>query len=539
MILSKEGISNRSEWILKGYHMPDYDRELMIQRTKQNPYWVHFGAGNISKAYQADIAQKLIEQKIMDRGIIVVEGFDYEIIESINRKTDDLAILVTLKANGEVEKSVIESIAESLILDSKAQDYKRTQEIFANPSLQMASFTITEKGYCLTDRNNEFYKEVQKDMEQGPALTTSYIGKVASLLYTRFRAGAYPIAMVSMDNCSHNGEKLYKAVYSFAETWEKKELVNTGFTNYLNDVSKVSFPWTMIDKITPRPDEKIADLLHEDGIEDMQPLITKKNSYVAGYVNAEECGYLVVEDSFPNGRPDMSCAGVIFTDNETVIKTERMKVCTCLNPLHTSLAVFGCLLGFKSISAETTDPDLAKMIDRLGYEEGMKVVSNPGIIKPEDFLNQVLKVRLPNPFMPDTPQRIATDTSQKLPIRFGETIKSYQSIFPEAVSSLKMIPLVFAGWIRYLTGIDDEGRPFTVSSDPMLQYLNEQIEDLDATGMDILPEKVIALIGNEKIFGVNLYQAGLGEAVEKDLLLLLKGPGSVRRTLREVLSENE
>ena len=52
----------------------------------------------------------------------------------------------------------------------------------------------------------------------------------------------------------------------------------------------------------------------------------------------------------------------------------------------------------------------------------MPVVINPEIISPQKFVDEVLNVRIPNPFMPDTPQRIATDTSQKVGIRYGETI---------------------------------------------------------------------------------------------------------------------
>ena len=80
---------------------------------------------------------------------------------------------------------------------------------------------------------------------------------------------------------------------------------------------------------------------------------------------------------------------------------------------------------------------------------------DPGILNPKEFLDTVLGIRIPNPFMPDTPQRIATDTSQKLSIRYGETIKAYEKSSTLQTSDLKMIPLVFAGWLRYLTGKND------------------------------------------------------------------------------------
>lgn len=97
------------------------------------------------------------------------------------------------------------------------------------------------------------------------------------------------------------------------------------------------------------------------------------------------------------------------------------------------------------------------MVERIGYTEGLPVVVDPGILDPKEFIDTVLNVRIPNPFMPDTPQRIATDTSQKLAIRFGETVKNYLASKDKDIKNLKLIPLVFAGWLRYLMAVDDNG----------------------------------------------------------------------------------
>ncbi|MBO5259266.1 MAG: mannitol dehydrogenase family protein, partial [Agathobacter sp.] len=304
MILNKAGLENKSEWEAKGYALPKFDREAMIAATKENPYWVHFGAGNIFKAFQANVAQNLLNEGVLDRGIVVAEGFDYEIIEKMNRPHDEYTILVTLKADGSIEKTVVGSIAESCILDSESDvEYGRLKEIFTKDSLQMCTFTITEKGYSLVNGKGEILPAVAADYEAGPAKPASYIGKVASLLYTRYVSGAKPIAMVSTDNCSHNGDKLFAAVNAFAEKWVENGLAEEGFKAYIQDKSKVSFPWTMIDKITPRPDASVEAILKEDGIDGLEPVITSKNTYVAPFVNAEECEYLVIEDAFPNGRP--------------------------------------------------------------------------------------------------------------------------------------------------------------------------------------------------------------------------------------------
>ena len=248
---------------------------------------------------------------------------------------------MTLKASGAIEKTVIGSIMQSLILDSeREEEYKALKKVFANPSLQMASFTITEKGYSLVDAKGNLLPSVEEDFQAGPLRPASYLGKVVSLLYERYCKGACPIAMVSMDNCSHNGEKLYAAVTAFAERWVAAGKAEEGFLSYVKDEKKVSFPWTMIDKITPRPDPSVEEMLRGDGLQGLDPVITSKKTYVAPFVNAEESEYLVVEDKFPNGRPALEQGGLIFTDRDTVNRVEKMKVCTCLNPLHTTLAVF-------------------------------------------------------------------------------------------------------------------------------------------------------------------------------------------------------
>ena len=448
MKLSTEGLKNQQEWLEKGYHLPQYDRAAMIAETRENPVWVHFGAGNIFRAFQANLAQRLLEEGSAKAGITVCEGFDYEIVEKQYRPHDDLSVLVTLKADGTIEKSVIGSIGESTILDSENDaEYTRLKEIFSRDSLQLCTFTVTEKGYSLVNGKGEELPAVTADFAAGPEKPQSYIGKVVSLLYTRYLSGKKPIAMVSTDNCSHNGEKLYAAVMAFAKAWIANGLAEKGFEEYLNDESKVSFPWSMIDKITPRPDASVEEMLRKDGLEDLDPVVTSKKTWVAPFVNAEETEYLVIEDKFPNGRPALEKVGVIFTDRDTVNNVERMKVTTCLNPLHTALAVYGCILGYTKISDEMKDTELVNLVNTLGYKEGLPVVVNPGVLDPKEFIDTVLQVRVPNPFMPDTPQRIATDTSQKLGIRYGETIKSYVADADLDVTSLTMIPLVQAGWL--------------------------------------------------------------------------------------------
>ena len=523
----------RAQFEQKGYVIPSYDREKIREATAKAPAWVHFGTGNIFRAFPAAVLDKLLSDGSYDKGVIAVEGFDYDIIEKAYKPFDDLSLLVTLKSDGNIEKRIIGSVTESLTFDTSRQtDTARLKEIFINPSLQMISFTITEKGYSLNGADGNLSKVVADDFDNKCFPPKHLMGRMAYLLYERYKAGAYPVAMSSMDNCSHNGDKLKAAVLAYADKWVQQQLVDKGFGEYLRDESRVTFPLSMIDKITPRPDKDVVAMLAADGFEDTGIIITDKNTYTAAFVNAEETQYLVIEDKFPNGRPPFDKGGVYFTDRETVDKVEKMKVCTCLNPLHTALAIFGCLLSYDFISKEMKDDDLASFVRNMGYTEGMPVVVDPGIIRPETFIGEVLDKRLVNPFMPDTPQRIACDTSQKIPIRFGVTLSSYREK-GEDLTKLRYIPVVLAGYLRYLTGVDDEGNDFEQSPDPLLEELSGVMKKYrgfkSATEEDLRP-----VLSRSDVFGIDLYAVNLAEKITGLFNEMNGSKGSVRKVLHAI-----
>jgi fructuronate reductase len=531
MKLNNKSLKEKVFWEKNEIVLPLFDRDTMIAATSTAPKWVHFGAGNIFRAFPAALAQSLLEEGHEKTGIIVAEGYDGEIIDKSFTAFDNLTILVTLKSGGTVEKKVIGSVARAVRMDRKFEEIKK---IFHSPSLQMASFTITEKGYSLTNRDGALFPDIAQDIKTGPSSVKSYLGHITALCHERFSQGAFPLAMVSMDNCSHNGSLLYAAIETIAKGWVGNGSVTSGFLEYIQNKSKISFPWTMIDKITPSPDDGVRDMLTSCGLEDMQGFITGKNTYAAPFVNAEETQYLVVEDSFPNGRPALEKAGVLFTERETVDRVEKMKVCTCLNPLHTALAVFGLLFGYTRISEEMKDAGLVKLIGGIGYQEGLPAAVDPVIIKPKEFLDQVIRVRLPNPFMPDTPMRIATDTSLKIPIRFGETIKAYMKAGKNC-AELKFIPLVFAAWLRYLLGIDDQGNTYKVSSDPNYESLAASLSGICLGKQGKFHSQLKPILSNPALFGVNLYEANVAEKVEELFTQMLEGIGAVRKTLNYVI----
>lgn len=534
MLLNYASLSeNKNNWEEKNINLPKFNLEDVCKNTKENPTWLHFGSGNIFRGYVADLCQDLLNENIINTGIVAVESFDYEIIEKTYRPFDNLTLLALMKSSGELEKKVIASVCETLTTDCSTNDVERLKEIFRKENLQMVSFTITEKAYAVKTLDGNFLEIVKSDIENKLASPKHSISILVSMLYERFKANKLKLALVSMDNCSNNGDKLKNSVLTVAN-----ELVNNGtldkqFIDYLEDENYITFPLSMIDKITPRPSEEVAKSFEQDGIENVSPIKTSKNTFIAPFVNAEVAKYLVIEDKFPNGRPPLEKAGVYMTNRETVIKTETMKVTTCLNPLHTALAIYGCVLSYNSIAEEMKDTELVNLIKKMAYDEAMPVVVSPKILNPEDFVKEVIEERLPNPFIPDAPQRIATDTSQKVGIRYGETLKAYVKNDNLNVENLTYIPLVIAGWFRYLLAIDDNGNKFELSQDPMLNELTSALDGIKIGDKSSYKNNLRQFLSNEKLFGVDFIKIGLADKIENIFLELIEGKGSVRNTLKK------
>ena len=537
MRLTYEGLKDSQAWANAGIELPTYDPQKLAQHTNDSPRWVHFGIGNIFRIFVGGIADGLIRAGLMDTGIICAETFDFDVVDKIYNPFDNLALAVTLHEDGRTDKRVLGSLTEAVkAQSSNPEAWARLKEIFSAPTLQLVSFTITEKGYALHGADGQYFPFVNADIANGPDHPSGAMGVVASMLFARWKAGAAPLSLVSMDNVSQNGKKLRESVIEMSEKWAEKDFVPADFVNWVKDESKVAFAWTMIDKITPRPSEDVAKMLADSGVDDMGIVVTSKHTYIAPFVNAEAPGYLVIEDSFPNGRPPLEKAPQVYmSDRNTVNLSERMKVTACLNPIHSALCTYDRMLGYELFADGMHDPELAKLAQKVGYDEGLPVVKNPGILSPHDFLKECLEVRFPNPYLGDTSARIATDISQGLAFRFGETVKAYIARDGSA-EKLTGIPLAIAGWLRYLLAVDDEGNSFELSPDPLNAEMTEKLAGVEFGKPESLKGQLKPILSNTHIFGVDLYEAGIGGKVEEMFSEMLKGKGAVRAALKKYLA---
>lgn len=535
MLHLKEDWQNQQKaYEAAGIILPQKEAETTLNDVQ----WLHFGGGNLYRGFHGAVAQDLLDQGKLKNGVVVCETYDEEVIDKAYAPYQEKFLQVVMHEDGTLEKRLLASTAKSFYCHPKRpESFQQVQALFQQPSLQLVTFTITEKGYNLKDSQGQFLNVVKEDLQNGPTSPQHTISIVTALLLARFKAGKLPIAMVSTDNFSHNGKKFQAAVLDVATGWVENKFVPEDFLTYLQDEKIVSFPWSMIDRITPNPAETVLEKLKALGIADAQIIHTTKHTNIAPFANTEEVHYLVVENNFPNGEPGLASGGVILTDRDTVDKADAMKVTTCLNPLHTALAIFGCLLDYQAISAEMKNPHLLALIKEIGYTEGLPVVDNPKIIQPETFIAELLEKRLPNPFIPDTPQRIASDTSQKVAIRYGETLKKYVANPHKDVKTLTFIPLTIAAWLRYLLGVDDKGTSFTPSPDPLLTELQEQLAPITLGCTKDVTPFVAPILKNKTIFGLDLYEIGLGEKIAGYFTEMLVGPFAVAKTLEKYLTE--
>lgn len=533
MKLSRNGIREKAEWEDAGITLPGYDVDAVAEKARTAPRWAHFGIGNIFRIFIGGIADGLLESGDLDTGLTCVETFDYDVVDKIYRPYDNLGLSVILHETGRRDYKVLGCFGEAVRAQSGDPDqWGRLKEIFASPSLQLVSFTITEKGYALTNASGSYFPFVQADIDNGPDKVSGAMGVLTAMLLERYRHGKAPLALVSMDNCSQNGSLLRRSVLTMTEEWKKKGYVDEGFAAYVSDENVIAFPWTMIDKITPRPNPDIAADLEKLGVEAMQPVETSRRTYIAPFINGEDPQYLVIEDRFPNGRPALENGkGVYLGDRKTVNQSERMKVTALLNPVHSAVAPLGVLLGEEYFAHMINhDPKLMKLARMVAYTEGMPVISDPGIINPKAFADELFQVRFVNEYLLDTNLRIVTDESQGLGVRFGETIKAYTARFGTA-EQLIAIPLGIAGWLRYMMAVDDQGNSYVLAPDPMTEEITEALKSITVGDPASLTDQLRPILSNEKIFFTDLYANGLGEKIEGLFREMIAGKGAVRATI--------
>ena len=353
---------------------------------------------------------------------------------------DFLYTLVVRSGSGTTTR-VIGSLLD--VLDAATQRGELIS-VMADPRIRIISLTVTEKGYCHDPATGELdprHQDILHDLAH-PEAPVSAPGLIVRALELRRASGIAPFTVLCCDNLPANGETTARIVAEFAAQRDK------GLADYI--ASEVAFPSSMVDRIVPATTEADRRLVFETtGVMDAWPVVT------------EPFTQWVIEDRFPTGRPPLEIAGVqLVTD---VRPFELMKL-RMLNGSHSLIAYLGYLGGYAYVNEAIADPALRTFIHEFMTDEVMSTL-------PADFCDlaayrDALLDRFRNPALLHRTWQIAMDGSQKLPQRLLGTIRDRLA---QGLSATRAA-LGVAAWMRYVTGIDEQGREIDVR-DPLATRL--------------------------------------------------------------------
>lgn len=457
---------------------PQYDRNALRSRI------VHFGFGAFHRAHQALLTDRVLNAKGGDWGICEISLFSGDTLMSQLRAQDHLYTVLEKGAEGN-QPIVIGAVHECL--NAKLDSLAAIIEKFCEPQVAIVSLTITEKGYCIdpaTGKLDTQNPRIVHDLEN-PQEPHSAPGILVEALHRRRERGLQPFTVLSCDNIPDNGHVVKNAVLGMAQK-RSPELAEW-------IAEQVSFPGTMVDRIVPAAtEESLAEIARELGVDD--PCA----------ISCEPFIQWVVEDNFVAGRPEWELAGVQMVQD--VLPWEQMKL-RMLNGSHSFLAYLGYLAGYAHINECMEDDAFRDAARRLMLDEQAPTLRITGVDL-TDYADSLI-ARFANPALQHRTWQIAMDGSQKLPQRMLEGIR----VLIQRESRWPLLALGIAGWMRYVSGVDERGNSIDVR-DP----LSDKIRSLVESSSDA--ERVSALLTLSEIFGIDLpknpsFVAAVGDAYRR------------------------
>lgn len=317
------------------------------------------------------------------------------------------------------------------------------------------------------DQNNSLIK----DDWANPSEPKSAIGYIVEALRLRHERGLLPFTVISCDNVQENGHIAKAAVLGFARLRDQK------LADWIE--KNGSFPCTMVDRIVPAAtEETLIEIEKLSGVEDPCAIA------------CEPFRQWIIEDKFVQGRPDWDLVGAEFVDD--VVPFEEMKL-RMLNGSHSFLAYLGYLGGYAHISDTMTNDAYRKAALDMMLKAQAVTLDMP---KGTDLTHyaHLLIDRFTNPSLKHQTWQIAMDGSQKIPQRMGGSLRFHL----KHGSDYKWLSMGIAGWVRYVSGVDEQGQEIDVR-DPMADALRE-IHQTHTNAKDLIH----AILSIESIFGNDL-----------------------------------
>ncbi|MDT7095151.1 mannitol dehydrogenase family protein [Citrobacter amalonaticus] len=441
---------------------PRYDRQQLKTRM------VHFGFGAFHRAHQALLTDRVLNAQGGDWGICEISLFSGDTLMRQLREQDHLYTVLEKGADGN-QAIIVGAVNECL--NAKLDSLAAIIEKFCEPQVAIVSLTITEKGYCIDPATGALdltNPRIVHDL-QSPDEPHSAPGILVEALSRRQARGLAAFSVLSCDNIPDNGHVVKNAVLGMAE---KR---SPALADWIRE--HVSFPATMVDRIVPAAtEESLAEITRELGVTD--PCA----------ISCEPFIQWVVEDHFVAGRPAWEAAGVQMVSD--VRPWEEMKL-RMLNGSHSFLAYLGYLSGFQHINDCMQDSAFREAAYRLMMDEQAPTLT----ITDVDLTGyaQSLIERFANPALKHKTWQIAMDGSQKLPQRMLAGIRLHLA----RESAWPLLALGVAGWMRYVSGVDDAGTTIDVR-DPLSDKIRARVA---ASSED---QRVSALLSLSEIFGNDL-----------------------------------
>ncbi|QAR45631.1 fructuronate reductase [Kosakonia cowanii] len=441
---------------------PQYDRSQLRSRI------VHFGFGAFHRAHQALLTDRVLNAQGGDWGICEISLFSGDVLMSQLREQEHLYTVLEKGADGN-KPIIIGAVNECL--NAKLDTLAAIIEKFCEPQVAIVSLTITEKGYCIDPASGELdltQPRIEHDLKY-PHEPHSAPGILVEALHRRRERGLPPFTVLSCDNIPDNGHVVKNAVLGMAQT-RSPELAQW-------IAEHVSFPATMVDRIVPAAtDESLAEIADVIGVFD--PCA----------ISCEPFIQWVIEDNFVAGRPAWETAGVQLV--EDVQPWEQMKL-RMLNGSHSFLAYLGYLAGFAHINECMQDAAFREAARQLMLNEQAPTLRIKGV-NLNAYADSLLE-RFANPALKHRTWQIAMDGSQKLPQRLLDGIR----IHLQRQSDWPLLALGVAGWMRYVSGVDDAGETIDIR-DPLADKIRAIVETSSSD------ERVTALLTLKEIFGNDL-----------------------------------
>lgn len=365
-----------------GLQVPEYD---LVGRTVGI---VHFGVGGFHRAHQAEYLDRLSSLGKGQNWAICGVGLlpSDAPMREVMRAQDCLYTLIRPTVRGTEAPRVIGSLVEYI---SAPGGSPRVFARMTDPRVRVVSLTVTERGYhCTPDSGElvldslEVQHDLNADLEREEPSTV--LGYLVEGLRRRRAEGAVPFTVLSCDNMRGNGDITRRMVLEYAQQ-KHPELVD-----WLAET--VSFPNSMVDRITPRTTQQDIDLLRDRwGVKDMWPVIS------------EDFSQWVIEDRFPAGRPALEEVGVEFVDDVEPYEMAKLRLLNCS---HQVLAHVGALLGYTYVHEVMVDSDV-KWFLRHAYMDDEATLGIPLVagLDAELYKDTVVE-RFENPHLRDTLSRL-------------------------------------------------------------------------------------------------------------------------------------